>query len=107
MYQQIYLLAMFETSGAAVLPVGVVVRDPGTGAWRKGLLAVPEAQHWREILAGYGVTLSGEVIEYWVERGNGITWDVRVTEIEAGDLEQALDVANAALVADYVGIVEA
>jgi hypothetical protein len=105
-YQQIYLLAMFETSGAAVLPVGVVVRDPATGAWRKSMLAVPGAQHWQEILAGYGEALSDEVVEYWEERGNGITWDVRITEIEAGDLERALVVAGAAVMADYVAIGE-
>jgi hypothetical protein len=105
-YQQIYLLAMFELSGAAVLPVGVVVRDPETGAWRRSLLAVPGAQHWQEILEGYGETLSDEVVAYWEERGNGITWDVRITEVEAGDLEGALVAAEAAVVADYVAIVE-
>ena len=106
MYQQIYLLAMFESSGAAILPVGVVVRDPGSGAWRRSLLAAPEAEYWEQILAGFGDTLSDEVLRYWTERGNGITWNVAIAEIEAADLEHALAIAEASVIADYAIIVE-
>jgi hypothetical protein len=104
-FQQITLLATVEPSGAAILPVGVVVRDTTTDDWRKGLLAVPEAATWRETLAGLGDELPGAVVEHW-GRGNGIAGDVAVTEVEARDLAHALDIAEAELMGRYAVTVE-
>jgi hypothetical protein len=106
LFQQITLLATSEPSGAVGLPVGVVVRDPATGDWRRGLLAVPEAATWQETLAGLGDALPGAVVASWAGRGGAMMGAVDIAEIEARDLAHALDVAEAELMGRYAVTVE-
>ncbi len=107
MYESIYLLAMFEMSGLAILPVGVIVRDPETDHWRKSMLSISEAEVWDGILEGIEDTLPEKVVQRWESQANGITWDVNITRIdEARDLDHAIKIAEAALLQDYTIIVE-
>lgn len=84
--QVITLLEYYPWTGAAQLPVGVVVREPRTGQWLGEVMpSVSGESVWKGMLPRIGHPLTDERLSQWQTQANGVTWDVRVEEMEVDD----------------------
>ncbi|MGD9099902.1 MAG: hypothetical protein PVF45_05425 [Anaerolineae bacterium] len=99
--QVITLLARLESLGAAQLPVGVVVRDPQSGRWASDLVDREADGGWAGRLAVVGDVLDAETLARWQADANGVTWDLRIEDVEGESMEAVLHEAAADVLAAW------